>query len=71
MNNLILTERQMTSIIAYRNIFLRVIQLIANGQIKALDLVAKIISLDEIVSEGFEALTKDKNQIKILVNPSI
>ncbi|WMJ15123.1 hypothetical protein RA955_09650 [Geobacillus proteiniphilus] len=71
MNNLILTERQMTSIIAYRNIFPRVIQLIANGQIKALDLVAKIISLDEIVSEGFEALTKDKNQIKILVNPSI
>ncbi|EPR30176.1 MULTISPECIES: 2,3-butanediol dehydrogenase [Geobacillus] len=69
LNNLILTERQMTSIIAYRNIFPNVIQLIANGQIKALDLVTKIISLDEIVSEGFEALTKNKNQIKILVNP--
>ncbi|WP_339170739.1 2,3-butanediol dehydrogenase [Anoxybacillus sp. FSL W8-1294] len=70
LNNLILTERKMTSIIAYRNIFPQVIQLIANGQIKALDLVTKYISLDEIVSEGFEALTKNKNQIKILVNPS-
>lgn len=61
----------MTSIIAYRNIFPQVIQLIANGQIKATELITKKISLDQIVSEGFEALTKNKNQIKILVDPSL
>ncbi|MFX3624292.1 MAG: 2,3-butanediol dehydrogenase [Ectobacillus sp.] len=70
LNSLVLTEKQMTSIIAYRNIFPQVIQLIANDQIKALDLVTKYIGLDEIVPEGFEALTKNKSQIKILVNPS-
>ncbi|WP_027416411.1 2,3-butanediol dehydrogenase [Aneurinibacillus terranovensis] len=70
MNNFILTERKMTSIIAYRNIFPQVIQLIANGQIQASELVTKKINLQHIVSQGFEALTQSKNQIKILVNPS-
>ncbi|MDE3838696.1 butanediol dehydrogenase [Bacillus methanolicus] len=71
LNNFILTERRMTSIIGYRNIFPQVIQLIANGQIQASELVAKRIALDDIVSEGFEALTQSKSQIKILVNPSL
>ncbi|WP_047152963.1 2,3-butanediol dehydrogenase [Aneurinibacillus tyrosinisolvens] len=69
-NNFILTERRMTSIIAYRNIFPQVIQLIANGQIQASELVTRKIDIEHIVSEGFEALTQSKNQIKILVNPS-
>lgn len=71
LNHFILTERKMTSIIAYRNIFPQVIQLIANGQIQASELVTKHIGLDDIVSEGFEALTQSKSQIKILVNPSL
>lgn len=68
-NKFILTERKMTSIIAYRNIFPQVIQLIANGQIQAAELITKKISLEQIVAEGFEALIKNKNQIKILVDP--
>lgn len=71
LNNFILTERRMTSIIAYRNIFPQVIQLIANNQIQASELVTKHIKLENIVSEGFDALTKNKNQIKILVSPSL
>jgi (R,R)-butanediol dehydrogenase / meso-butanediol dehydrogenase / diacetyl reductase len=70
-NHLVLTERKMTSIIAYHNIFPQVIRLIANGQINALDLVTSYIRLDEIVPKGFEALTTQKSQIKILVQPSI
>ncbi|MFC0560901.1 2,3-butanediol dehydrogenase [Halalkalibacter alkalisediminis] len=69
-NNLILAERKMTSIIAYRNNYKEVIQLIANGQIQALELVTKKIALDDVVTEGFEALTENKNQIKILVDLS-
>jgi len=70
LNEFVLSEKRMTSIIAYRNIFPQVIDLIANGQIKAMDLVTKEIGLDDVVTEGFEALTKEKNQIKILVNPT-
>ncbi|WP_066053749.1 2,3-butanediol dehydrogenase [Robertmurraya korlensis] len=69
-NHFILTERKMTSIIAYRNIFPQVIHLIANGQIQAESLITKKITLNQIVEEGFEALTKSKKQIKILVDPS-
>lgn len=69
LNQFVLTERKMTSIIAYRNIFPQVIQLIAKGQIKALELVTKKIGLDDIVGEGFEALTNSKSQVKILVKP--
>ncbi|GAA3324495.1 (R,R)-butanediol dehydrogenase [Ectobacillus funiculus] len=53
-----------------KHFFPQVIQLIANNQIQASELVTKHISLDDIVSEGFDALTKNKNQIKILVSPS-
>jgi len=70
LNQFVLSEKKMTSIIAYRNIFPQVIQLIANGQIKALDLVTKRIGLDDVVTEGFDALTSNKNQIKILVDPA-
>ena len=69
LNNLVFSERKMTSIIAYRNIFPEVIQLICKDQIKALDIVTKYIQLDDIVTEGFEALLKSKSQVKILVSP--
>ena len=32
-------------------------------------LVTKRIKLDDIVEEGFEALVKEKSQVKILVSP--
>ena len=33
-------------------------------------LVTKRIKLQDIVSEGFEALVKEKSQVKILVSPN-
>ena len=36
-----------------------------------LDEVTKHIRLENIISEGFDALTKNKNQIKVLVSPSL
>ena len=32
-------------------------------------LVTKHIKIDDIVTEGFEALVKEKSQVKILVSP--
>lgn len=46
------------------------IELIQTNQINASDIVTKEIDLDDVVSEGFEALSNDKKQAKILVRIS-
>ncbi|MER2106094.1 MAG: 2,3-butanediol dehydrogenase [Solibacillus sp.] len=66
-NNIVLSERSMKGIIAYRDIFPAVMGLMTQGYFPAEELVTKRISLDEVVSEGFETLVNEKNQIKILV----
>lgn len=68
-NTLLFKECNMIGSIAYRDIFPAVMNLIANGRMKAEELITKKIRLDEVVAEGFEALVKEKNQIKILVQP--
>ena len=66
-NTVVLSERSVKGIIAYRDIFPAVLDLMTKGFFRAEDLVTKRITLDEIVSEGFETLVNDKQQIKILV----
>ncbi|MDN4075370.1 2,3-butanediol dehydrogenase [Fictibacillus terranigra] len=68
-NELVLKERDMIGVLAYRNIFPSVIKLISQGQMKAEDLITKKIMIDDIVQEGFEALVNDKSHVKILVKP--
>ncbi|MNE71009.1 hypothetical protein D3C80_1668440 [compost metagenome] len=57
----------MKGIIAYRDIFPAVMDLMVQGYFSADRLVTKRITLDDLVAEGFEALVKEKTQIKILV----
>lgn len=66
-NTIVLQERTVKGIIAYRDIYPAVMQLMNQGYFKAEDLVTKRITLDEVVTEGFDALVKERNQIKILV----
>ncbi|OXS77906.1 2,3-butanediol dehydrogenase [Domibacillus enclensis] len=66
-NNIVLQERTVKGIIAYRDIFPAVMELMQQGYFKADKLVTKRIALDDVVTEGFEALMKEKNQVKILV----
>lgn len=66
-NNIVLQERTVKGIIAYRDIFPAVMELMQQGYFEADKLVTKRIALDDVVSEGFEALMKEKNQVKILV----
>lgn len=66
-NNLVLQERTMKGIIAYRDIFPAVMELMNQGYFNADKLITKRITLDDVVTEGFDALVKEKNQIKILV----
>lgn len=66
-NTVVLKERNLVGTIAYRDIFPAVMDLMVQGWFAADRLVTKRIALDAIVEEGFEALLKEKSQIKILV----
>ncbi|MBW6397236.1 2,3-butanediol dehydrogenase [Roseomonas sp. HJA6] len=66
-NTVVLQERVVRGIIAYRDIFPAVMQLMTRGVFAAERLVTKRIALDDIVAEGFETLVHDKQHIKILV----
>lgn len=63
------TLRELTIIgtAAYRNIFPEVIALINSGRLPVEKLVTSVISLDDIVEKGFDALVEDPSEVKILV----
>lgn len=64
----VVREITIKGIIAYRNIFPQVIDLIDSGRMPVEKLVTKKITLDNIVSEGFEALVSNPEQVKILID---
>lgn len=66
-NTVVLKERVLKGIIAYRDIFPAVMDLMVQGYFAADRLVTKRIAIDDIVAEGFETLVNEKSQIKILV----
>jgi len=55
---------------AYRNIFPQTIALINSGRLPVEKLITSVISLDEIVEKGFEALVNDPSEVKVLVDIS-
>lgn len=63
------TLRELTIIgtAAYRNIFPEVIALISSGRLPVEKLVTSVIPLEDIVEKGFEVLTKNPSEVKILV----
>lgn len=68
-NDIVIKERTVKGIIGYRNVFPEVLSLMKKGYFSADQLVTKKIVLDDLVEEGFHALVKEKNQVKILVHP--
>ena len=66
-NTVVLKERQLQGTIAYRNVYPAVMALMEQGYFNAEKLVTKRIALDDIVTEGFEALVAEKSHVKILV----
>ena len=69
-NDLVIKERTMRGVIAYRHVYPAVMALMQRGYFRAEDLVTDRISLDDIVAKGFDRLLSDKSQIKIMVDPS-
>lgn len=66
--NQALKELTLKGIIGYRNIFPQVIALISSGRLPVEKLVTSVISLDEIIEKGFEALIKSPTEVKILID---
>lgn len=66
-NTIVLSERQIKGTIAYRNVYPAVMELMKRGYFQAENLVTKRIELDDIVAEGFDVLSSEKSQVKILV----
>jgi (R,R)-butanediol dehydrogenase/meso-butanediol dehydrogenase/diacetyl reductase len=64
----VLREVTIKGVIAYRNIFPQVISLIDSGRMEVEKLVTNKIGLDNIVSDGFEALVNNPEQVKILID---
>ncbi|WP_394121970.1 2,3-butanediol dehydrogenase [Planococcus donghaensis] len=65
------TGVKITSSIAYTpTSFQQTVDLMGTGQLNPQSIVTSQIHLDDIVEKGFEALTKDKTQVKILVELS-
>lgn len=65
--DILMKERTISGIIGYRDVFPAVIELMSRGYFDADKLVTKRIKLDDVISEGFETLLNEKDQIKILV----
>ncbi|WP_026976971.1 2,3-butanediol dehydrogenase [Flavobacterium tegetincola] len=64
----VVREITIKGIIAYRNIFPQVIDLIDSGRMDVEKLVTKRIKLDDIVTGGFEELVSNPEQVKILID---
>lgn len=64
----VVRELTIKGTIAYRNIFPEVIAMIDSGRLPVEKLITSIISLDEIVDKGFEALVSSPSEVKILID---
>lgn len=68
--DLVLREISIKGVVGYRHIFPEVIQLIDSKQMDVDTIITKKIPLDNIVKDGFEVLSHDPSEIKILVDIS-
>lgn len=68
-NELVIKEKTMKGIIAYRHIFPEVLKLMQAGYFQKEDFVTAHIKVEDIVEKGFEALAHEKKQVKIMVEP--
>ncbi|MGR4069745.1 2,3-butanediol dehydrogenase [Billgrantia sp. C5P2] len=68
-NDLVIKERTMKGIIAYRHVYPAVMALMEQGYYRAEDLITARIPLADVVEKGFETLLNDKSHVKIIVEP--
>ena len=68
-NDIVIKEKSMKGIIAYRHIYPAVMELMRKGYFSGDVMITDRIKLDDVVEQGFETLVEDKSQVKIIVSP--
>ncbi|MGH8450992.1 2,3-butanediol dehydrogenase [Pseudomonas sp.] len=68
--DLVNRELRLLGSVGYRDVYPELIALVADGHLDLARAVTRCVSLEQAVDQGFEALLRDKSQIKILVNPN-
>ena len=68
-NDIVIQEKNLKGIIAYRHIYPAVMELMRQGYFSGDDMITDRIKLDDVVEKGFEVLVNDKSQVKIMVSP--
>jgi (R,R)-butanediol dehydrogenase / meso-butanediol dehydrogenase / diacetyl reductase len=66
---LVNNEQSIIASVGYRDVYPELIRLVAEGGLDLTRIVTSIIGLDDVVSQGFEALLSGKEEIKILARP--
>lgn len=56
--------------VGYRDAYPELIALLADGRLDLARAVTRSVPLEQAVEHGFEALLRDKSQVKVLVNPN-
>jgi (R,R)-butanediol dehydrogenase/meso-butanediol dehydrogenase/diacetyl reductase len=64
-------ELSLIASVGYRHVYEELIQLVANKMFDPSFIVTKVVPLERTVTDGFDALLKDRSQIKILVAPNL
>ena len=63
-------ELTFTASVGYRHAYEDLLRIVASGALDLTSIVTRTVSLEDAVSDGFDALLADRAQIKILVSPA-
>ncbi|GLX67465.1 2,3-butanediol dehydrogenase [Paenibacillus glycanilyticus] len=62
-------EANLTATLGYCGVYKEVIAMVASGQLDVKSIITNKIVLDDLIENGFNLLTSDKSQAKIIVSP--
>ncbi|HCF0518064.1 TPA: zinc-binding dehydrogenase, partial [Pseudomonas aeruginosa] len=68
--DLVNRELRLLGSVGYRDAYPELIALLADGRLDLARTVTRSVPLEQAVEHGFEALLRDKSQVKVLVNPN-
>ncbi|MDV8133562.1 zinc-binding dehydrogenase, partial [Pseudomonas aeruginosa] len=68
--DLVNRELRLLGSVGYRDAYPELIALLADGRLDLARAVTRSVPLEQAVEHGFEALLRDKSQLKVLVNPN-
>ncbi|HEJ9476825.1 TPA: zinc-binding dehydrogenase, partial [Pseudomonas aeruginosa] len=68
--DLVNRELRLLGSVGYRDAYPELIALLADGRLDLACAVTRSVPLEQAVEHGFEALLRDKSQVKVLVNPN-